>query len=131
MRIPCLALAAAGIACSSEPTSSGGALAACSGAVAVSVASGAQPTVTWTPACKLFFLNVEPVNSGADQWSVITDSANAIAPPVKYGVTPPGAVQLTAPASLLVGQAYNVYVFRWTGPGRQDGVLIGTGTFTR
>jgi hypothetical protein len=77
----------------------------------------------------LFFLLVEE-DSGGDQWSVITDSTNAIAPPVTYGVVPPGATVNFPPAILVAGTSYEVLVFRWTGPGRQDGALIGSKIFT-
>lgn len=118
-------------ACGSDAVGPEGALPACTGAVSVSVSGGAAPTISWTPACRLFFVLVEPLESGADQWGIISDSTNAIAPPVTYGVTPAGAVQQAAPVPLLVGQSYKVVLFRWTGPGSQDGVAIGTATFTR
>lgn len=103
----------------------------CTGPVTVSVSSGATPTFSWVPACRLFFVNVEPTASGADQWNAISDSVNAIATPVQYGVVPAAARQLTPSVTPLVsGTSYTVYVFRWTGPGRQDGVPIGSAPFT-
>lgn len=130
MRLLLLLLAVVGTGCSSDSAGPGGPLSACTGVVSVSVSGGTTPTFSWTPACRLFLVLVEPASSGEDQWLVITDSTNAIAPPVTYGVTPPGAVQLAAPTALVAGQAYKLVVFRWTGPGAQDGALIGTGTFT-
>ena len=102
----------------------------CTGPVQVSVASGTMPAFTWTPACSLFLVLVEPDSSGADQWSVISDSTNAISPPVTYGVIPPGARELDPPTPLVSGVTYEVFVFRWTGPGKQDGVLVGQRKFT-
>lgn len=102
----------------------------CTGPVQVSVSSGATPTFAWTPLCSLFFVLVEPESSGADQWGVISDSTNAISPPVVYGVVPPGARELTPPEALVSGITYEVLVFRWTGPGEEDGELVGQQKFT-
>ena len=104
-------------------------LAACSGPVTVVVGSGTTPTFSWSPACSLFLLLVED-NSGADQWSVITDSTNAIAPPVTYGVVPPGATGDFPPATLVSGTSYEVSVFKSTGRGKQDVELRGSKVFT-
>ena len=44
---------------------------------------------------------------------------------------PPGAnKQIMSPNALQVGHSYRVVVFRFTGPGHEDGVLIGQVTFT-
>ena len=104
-------------------------LAACSGPVTVAVGLGRTITFSWSPACSLFLLLVEN-NSGGDQWSIITDSTNAITPPVTYGVVPPGATADFPPATLVSGTSYVVIVFRWTGPGKQEGVPIGSEMFT-
>ena len=108
-----------------------GPLPECTGAVTVSVSTGSTVVFGWSPKCKLFFLLVEPVGSGHDLWSTISDSTNAIAPPVTYGVVPNGAKSWLAAEDLVPGQAYNVYVYRWTGPGRQDGELAGSAQFVR
>jgi len=103
----------------------------CTGPVQVAVTPrSTTPTFSWTPACRLFFVNIEPTGSGADLWNAISDSANAIASPVQYGVVPPGARQLTTTVALQHGTSYGVFVFRWTGPGNQDGVLVGSQVFT-
>ena len=118
-----------GLACSSDATSPGAAPPACTGAVAITVSSGTSPSFNWTPACRLFFVNVEL--GASDQWSIISDSTNAIAPPVQYGVVPAGAVQSTLDvAPLEAGQTYDVNVFYWTGPDAQDGTFIGSQDFT-
>jgi hypothetical protein len=102
----------------------------CTGDVSIQVSTGTQPTFSWTPACRLFFLNVEPATSGGDLWPVISRGANRIAPGVKYGVVPAGAEQLQAPVPLVAGQSYKVALARYTGPGADDGVLVGVETFT-
>jgi hypothetical protein len=102
----------------------------CTGSVTLTVSTGPVPVFSWTPTCKAFFLLVEPVGSGEDQWGVITDSTNGLTPPVTYGIVPEGAHQTTAAAPLTPGIPYDVYVWRWTGPGRQDGVLSATLSFT-
>jgi len=102
----------------------------CPGSVGISVTGGTAPRFSWTPRCRLFFLNVEPADAGTDQWTVYSDSANLIAPPVTYGVIPAGAVELTSPTQLVAGEDYKVVLARFTGPGPQDGELIGIQTFT-
>jgi hypothetical protein len=105
-------------------------LPACAGDVSIQVSAGTQPTFSWTPACRLFFLNVEPAASGEDLWPIMSRGANRIAPGVKYGVVPPGAEQLQAPVQLVAGQAYKVALALYTGPDADDGVLVGVTTFT-
>ena len=100
----------------------------CAGNVTVSVSSGTTPTFSWTPACKLFFVLVE--DGGGDQWGAISDGTNVIATPVEYGVVPPGATELQAPAVLNPGTPYTITVYRWVGPGPQDETLIGQKVFT-
>lgn len=114
-------------ACSSDPTSPGGPLPECTGPVTIEVSSGTSPTFDWSPACRLFLLLVE--QDAADHWIVITDSTNAIAPPVRYGVLPAGARQRDPATPLAAGQTYDVVLFRWTGPGGDDGILIGNQAF--
>ena len=116
------------LACSSDSTDPGD-FPVCTGPVTIAVSSGTSPSISWTPACRLFFVNVEL--GAADQWSIISDSANAIAPPVRYGVVPAGAEQSTAEVTPLeAGQTYDVNLFFWTGPDAQDGTFIGTQEFT-
>lgn len=120
---------AAVLAACSDSTGVGSGAPPCPDSVNVSVTGGTTPTFSWTPACRVFFLNVE-LPGGADQWNVISDSANAIAPPVTYGTVPLGAVGTPGATPLSVGTSYTVYLFRWTGPGAQDGVLVGSKSFT-
>jgi hypothetical protein len=116
------------LACSSDDTGPGDAPPDCSGPVTIAVSSGLTPSFSWTPACRLFFVNVEL--GGSDQWSIISDGTNAIAPPVQYGVVPAGADQSSpAVTPLQAGQTYDVNLFYWTGPGAQDGTFIGSQDF--
>ena len=125
------AVVAAGIACSDNSPGTTGPLPECTGAVTVAVSSGTTPTFTWAPSYRLFFVLVEPAQSGADLWSVGSDGTNAIRPPVIYGTVPNGARELQSVTPLVTGATYDVYVYRWTGPGTQDGVLAGSKAFTQ
>ena len=127
-----LAVALCTTACGSDAQSTGPEqpLPECTGDVSVQVSAGTQPTFTWTPACRLFFLNVEPATSGEDLWLVISRGANRIAPGVTYGILPAGADQRESPAPLVGGSPYKVALGRYTGPGAEDGVLVGVKTFT-
>ena len=101
----------------------------CTGPVTIAVSSGASPSFSWAPACRLFFINVEL--GATDQWSIISDSTNAIAPPVRYGVVPAGAQQSSSEVTpLQLGQTYDVNLFYWSGPGAQDGTFVGSQEFT-
>ena len=69
-------------------------------------------------------------SKGLDQWGVLSDSASAIPSGVIYGHLPPGATKELQPAALLVsGGLYRASVYRFTGPGHEDGVLSGSVTF--
>ena len=124
---PLIVLSTMALGCSSDSTDPGDA-AACTGPVTISVSAGTSPTFSWSPACRLFFVNVE--SDASDQWGIISDSANAIAPPVQYGVVPAGAEQLSELTPLVSGQTYDVNLFYWTGPDAQDGTFIGSQEFT-
>jgi hypothetical protein len=115
------------LACSSDSNGPGG-QAACAGNVTVVVSNGTTPSISWTPACRLFFVLVEEAQG--DVWGAISDGTNAIETPVQYGVVPTGATELTPPVALNAGTQYTVSVHRWVGPGPQDGVLIGQLMFT-
>jgi len=117
------------LGCSSDGTNPSDALPVCTDPVTIAVSSGTSPSFSWTPACRLFFVNVEL--GPTDQWSIISDSTNAIAPPVQYGVVPAGALQSSSGAtSLQAGRTYDVNLFYWSGPGAQDGTFIGSRDFT-
>lgn len=101
----------------------------CSGPVTIAVSAGTTPTFTWTPACRAFMVLVEL--GASDQWGVMSEGTNAIAPGVVYGVVPAGAQQFTTGAApaLVAGQTYDVTVAYWTGPGGDDGALAGNQSF--
>ena len=120
------------VGCGSETTSTGSeaALPECTGAVAVEVGPGTQPTISWAPKCRLFLLVVEAAATGHDSWSITSPGINGLAPDVLYGRVPSGAVAGQVAAALVPGQAYTVALRRFTSPGSEDGVLIGVKTFT-
>lgn len=106
-------------------------LAECTGPVTLSASAGTVPRFTWTPACRLFLVLVEDPTGDGDQWGVLSDSSNKIAPGVSYGVIPSGATkELLAPVPLVAGHSYHATVARFTGPGHEDGVTIGQLDFT-
>lgn len=106
-------------------------LAACSGPVTLTVGSGTSPSISWAPTCRLFLLLVEDPSGGGDQWGVLSDSSNAIAAPVSYGTLPTGATKTITPAiALQSGHLYHAVVYRFTGPGHEDGTVIGQTDFT-
>jgi hypothetical protein len=103
----------------------------CSAAVNLSVGSGTTPVLNWAPACRLFLVLVEDPTGTGDQWGVLSDSTNGIQPPVRYGMVPEGATkEVLPPTPLQSGHEYRLIVFRFTGPGHEDGELIGQATFT-
>jgi hypothetical protein len=74
----------------------------CDGPVTVTVGSGTTPEFTWTPACRVEFLTVENVSDGTIMWVVLADpfTERAIVPPVRYGVVPADAIDLSFGMSL-------------------------------
>jgi hypothetical protein len=119
------------IACGDDDPVAPVVLQTCPAAVQLTVGPGTSPEISWTPACLLFFVIVEPADAGNDLWSVISRGENVIAPPVRYGVVPAGAQGLfEPPVELIAGQAYKVAVGRWTGPGDEEGEIIGVREFT-
>ena len=123
----CLMSAGCGAGTNAGPDA---ALPECTGNVTIQVSPGTQPTITWGPRCRLFLLVVESAATGHDSWSITSPGINGIAPDVVYGRVPIGAQAGQAAALLLAGQAYTVALRRFTTPGPDDGVLIGTQTFT-
>jgi hypothetical protein len=61
--------------------------------VIATVGAGTTPTLSWTPACNVYFVIVED-GGGGDQWWVTdstgdtTTAANSIAGPITYGIAP-------------------------------------------
>ena len=79
------------LACS-DGTNPGDSLPVCTGPVSILVSSGPTPSFSWTPACRIFFVNIEL--GASDQWGVISDSTNAIARPVRDCARRRGAIEL-------------------------------------
>ena len=98
---------------------------ACTGDVSVQAASGAVPTFTWRPACKAFALLVE--EGAHDRWYVRAQP-EGIAPSVRYGVVPVGAVEKSPADPLRSGGSYDFVLFR--GTSESDMVMIGHVAFT-
>lgn len=69
----------------------------CEPSVAVTVTSGIQPEVRWTPACRVHTLVVERVADRTVHWFLLAapDTDRAIVPPVRYSVVPAGTIDLT------------------------------------
>jgi hypothetical protein len=95
------------------------------------VSGGTTPTFSWTPACRVYYLNIDPVEGAHENWSIgvfDTQFPNVIAPGVRFGVVPAGAQQIDPPAPLVPGTAYRVFVaFALPDGGDQ---LAGEATFT-
>ncbi|UCC74268.1 MAG: hypothetical protein JSV86_06835 [Gemmatimonadota bacterium] len=98
----------------------------CTSQVTVSVSSGTAPRFSWTPVCRVGFVIVE--ENGSDVWLVISPESNEIAPPVTYGVVPPGATELEPPAALVAGTTYDVGLRRFIGDDYVE--LVGYQEFT-
>jgi hypothetical protein len=100
------------VGCEDEPTAPR-ALSVCGAPVAVTVSSGLTPTFEWTPACRVSVLDVRRVATGTTEWLVLADPLDdrAIAPGVRYGTVPSGALggNPAAPAPALeAGTSYVV-----------------------
>ena len=129
--LPLFLLAGLAVSAGCSDSTSEATLPECTGTVAPTIGAGLTPVIRWTPACRLFLVLVEDPTGGTDQWGVLSDSTNGIAPPVTYGTLPAGATkELTPPNNLQTGHAYRLDVLRFTGPGHEDGVLAGQVTFT-
>lgn len=83
-------------------------------AVAVSVTRGTTPTFNWSSGCQIEELVVHLPGPGAVVWvSFSNNQTNSIAPPVTYGVFPPGAALTANLQQLLVaGTTYQVSLLR-------------------
>ena len=86
------------------------------GAVEVSVTTGASVRFDWEPACAMAFLIVEQ-QGGADVWVIgkdppgtlgpgEPDQVNLITPPVTYGAAPSMADEIYPPETLVAGVTY-------------------------
>lgn len=118
------------LACSDGAGPESANLPACTGDISLTVSSGPTPRFSWSPGCKTFFLLVESQGAGGDVWSIMTPGTNGLVSGIRYGTVPDGAQELDPASPLVAGSPYAVYVFRYTGPDSDDGVLIGAQTFT-
>jgi hypothetical protein len=125
-RIMAATLLGAGVACGDGGTEP---LRACSEPIQVSVSAGTSPTISWTPACGVGYLTVRrplPPSTGGGvdpQWTIRSDGQR-IGSSVRYGVRPPGTVEVVAPQPLLAGQSYGVVL------GHSDESFLGSFIFT-
>jgi len=125
-RLRLIALAFAVVACSDSTATT---QQECTGDVAISATGGTTPTITWSPACRLWVLGVEE-QDGGDVWVITSSGGNRIASGVRYGTLPSGAAALQPATPLVVGRTYSIFLARHTGPASDDGVLVGTADFT-
>lgn len=102
---------------------------ACTWPAEVSVSSGVGPTFSWTPPCNMWHVIVRADSTGEEHWRLISTSGNVITPPVTFGSYVPGAGSYMG-AALTPGQRYTVSIYRWVGPGPEDGELVGQRAFT-
>jgi hypothetical protein len=124
-----LALASVGGGCSEDSPAAPAEPTPCATAVVITVGPGLTPEISWTPACLVHWLLIEPSGSSADNWGVVGGSPNSLGPPVTYGTVPSGAMEFQSPDPLIAGTQYDVYVTRWIGPNADDVELIGTQSF--
>ena len=129
-RILVLGACLGSVACGGAGTGPDSALPECTGTVTVQVTAGTQPTITWAPRCRAFLLVVESAATGHDSWSITSPGTNGLSPDVLYGHVPSGATPGPVSEALVPGQAYVVALRRFTSPGPDDGVLLGSTTFT-
>lgn len=114
--------------CSSTDATSAEDLPACSGPVAISVSTGTTPTFSWSPACKVFYLDIGVVDTDQEIWAVANfDAKNTISPGVKFGVTPAGTRLIEGPVSLQPGTKYSVFIAFYNNGIETDGGRV---TFT-
>ena len=99
--------------------------------VPIQASAGIQPTFRWNPACQIQALTVHLPGPGAVIWTTFSHpQANAIVPPVTYGIFSDEAAQ-TANIflPLVAGTSYQVSLYR-VDEGRGSSLQsIGTATF--
>ena len=101
----------------------------CTGPVSVSVSAGTTPTFSWTPACKVAYLDIGVVATYEEIWAMssIVDETNTIPSGAKFGVIPHGARRIEGPVPLRRGTTYYVFVAFFKDGLETDG---GSATFT-
>jgi hypothetical protein len=86
----------------------------CAQEVALTVGRGLTPNLSWTPACRLYGLEVTGAVAGSDSyvdliWSIRgADENSVILPGLTYGVAPPGATVYVRAIRLEPGRQYFV-----------------------
>jgi hypothetical protein len=104
----------------------------CRGPVTFQASPGFSPTFTWHPSCRAsaLVITTNPAQPGvlaALVWSVSEpDDSNRIAPPLPFGIAPPGArATPNPPAPLQAGASYRVTLYARAASGG-DGILAFT-----
>jgi photosystem II stability/assembly factor-like uncharacterized protein len=87
----------------SEPAAGSG----CPDNLTVTVTGGPAPKISWTPACNISKIFVEPAEGGPSVWFV-SSAGNNIGSGVVYGETPACAEEIRWAAPLDEGQIYSV-----------------------
>ena len=77
----------------------------CPDEVGVTVGTGVVPVISWTPACLVQQILVEPLNGSGFAW--IVSASDWITSPVTYGAIPRGAMG-PEPSPLVAGARYRV-----------------------
>jgi hypothetical protein len=91
----------------------------------VTVGSGTQPQIRWSPDSGVGWLHVGRRDKNQIVWEIrAVDSTNSLHTPVDYGIQPGGAVEMTAPVSLERDVEYEVSVARFTDTKPLGRVLI-------
>ena len=83
----------------------------CAEPLTVSVGTGLQPRITWTPACRAATITVSSNNVeliAPPIWQLT--ALRGIAPPIRVGAHPAGSLTWGSGATLTAGEAYTVYV---------------------
>jgi hypothetical protein len=126
-----------GLGCGNDPNSAN---AGCSNPVTLSVGAGLEPRFTWLPNCAVHNLVVlegvgpHPFSQGTAAWVVESQPDannlpnNRLHSSIRYGEVPPEGRQVAAPAALVVGQPYTVYLNVYTLDQRIE--MVGSRTFT-
>jgi hypothetical protein len=103
----------------------------CQGPVTVTVGPGVRPEFTWSPACRVQVLSVDNLSDGTSTWFLLAApfTERAIVPPVRYGIVPADALDLTfgLTVDLQTGTRYEVTLLIDESPGGD--VVVGRAEF--
>lgn len=80
--------------------------------VSLTVSTGLQPTFTWTPECRMTWLQVSNAVSADVMWSLSADG-NRIPSGVRYGTVPPGSEEWEPAAPLNLADRYTLAIWRY------------------